>query len=319
MGLSAFYGPAKSDEEAFALLDRAIELGCTFWDTSDLYGGSEDMLKRYFEKTGNRDKIFLATKFGFAGFDENRVPTIRGDPEYVHQACERSLQRLGVSHIDLYYQHRVDLSVPIEVTVKAMAELVKAGKVRHIGLSECSAATLRRAHAVHPIAAVQVEYSPFAMDIEYPTVKLLDTCKELGVALVAYSPLGRGMLTGKYHSRDQFDPDDFRLLSPRFSAENFHKNLELVHTLGEIASKKKVTPGQLTLAWLLAQGEEIIPIPGTTRIAALEENLDALHVKLSDEENAEIRASIEAAEVAGGRYAESIMNIMLADAPPLQG
>ena len=231
-------------------------------------------------------------------------------------ACDKSLKRLGVSTIDLYYCHRLSGKVPIEDMVKAMAELVKEGKVKYLGLSECSSESLRRAHKVHPISAVQIEYSPFTMDIEDPQIKLMETCKELGVAIVAYSPLGRGFVTGQYKSPDDFEDGDFRKMSPRFSKDNFPKNLKLVDQLAAIAKKKGCTTGQMTLAWLLAQDPLVIPIPGTKKIKYLEENLGALDVKLTSDENTEIRKAIEAAEVHGSRYPEAMMGILFGDTPP---
>jgi len=238
-------------------------------------------------------------------------------PEYVKEACAKSLQRLGVDHVDLYYCHRVDRKTPIEKTVEAMVELKKAGKIHYLGLSEVSSETLRRACKVHHIDAVQVEYSPFAIDIENPSINLLKTCRELGVAIVAYSPLGRGFVTGQYKSPDDFEEGDFRKFAPRFSKENFPKNLKLVDGLVEIAKKKGCTPGQLTLAWLLAQGDDIIPIPGTKKIKYLEENLGALDVKLTREEEKEIRDLVEKAEVHGARYPETMLDTLFADTPPL--
>jgi len=317
MGFSSFYNSKNADTEAFyKILDRAADLGCTFWDTSDAYGNNEDVLGTWLARSGRRDEIFLATKFAIYT-DEDGTRKIRGDPEHVRAACERSLKRLGVSHIDLYYQHRADQNIPIEITVRAMAELVKEGKVRYLGLSECSAATLRRAHAVHPISAVQVEYSPFTLDIE--KVGVLDTCRELGVAVVAYSPLGRGLLTGKIRTREDLSEHDYRLrAAPRFSEENFPKNLVLVDRLGQIAKRKGVTIGQLTLAWIMAQDELIIPIPGTTKVPYLEENVGSLNVELSHEEEAELRRDVDAAEVSGDRYPVDNMPFLLADTPELK-
>jgi aryl-alcohol dehydrogenase-like predicted oxidoreductase len=237
---------------------------------------------------------------------------IRGDKEYVQQACEASLKRLGTEYIDLYYQHRVDLKTPIEETVSAMASLVKQSKVRHLGLSECSAATLRRANKVHPISAYEVEYSLFTLDIEYPQVGLKKTCEELDIAIVAYSPLGRGMLTGRYKSRDDFEPSDGRLVLPRFSEENFPKNLELVRKIDEIAKEKGCTSGQLTLAWLLAQGPSVIPIFGTTKVKNLKDNVGALKVTLTPNEIQEIRVISETADL-GQRYPEYMMGEIFAD------
>ena len=225
-----------------------------------LDGDSEDLIGKWLQRTGKRDEIVIATKFGVT-FDKDRKPLIRSDPEYIKEACAKSLKRLGVDKIDLYYCHRVDRKTPIERTVQAMAELKAEGKIGAIGLSEVSAATLRRAHKVHPIAAVQVEYSPFALDIESPEIDILETCRELGIAIVAYSPLGRGFLTGQLKSVDDFEDGDFRKHAPRYSKENFGKNLELVHGLEARATSKSCSPGQLSLAWLLAQGEDVIPIP----------------------------------------------------------
>lgn len=234
-------------------LRRHTLIACTDAD-------SEDLIGKWFKRTGKRNDIFLATKFGVV-YGPSGEPNIRSDAEYVKQACAKSLQRLGVDSIDLYYCHRVDRKTPIEETVQAMAELKKEGKIRALGLSEVSAATVRRAHKVHPISAIQVEYSPFALDIEHPDINLRNTCRELGIAIVAYSPLGRGFLTGQYKSPDDFEDSDFRKYAPRYSKENFPKNLELVKALERRAEAKHCTPGQLSLAWLLAQGDDIIPIP----------------------------------------------------------
>ncbi|EGR45487.1 uncharacterized protein TRIREDRAFT_68336 [Trichoderma reesei QM6a] len=317
MGLSVSYGPAGSDEERFKVLDRAYELGSTFWDSADVYGDNEDLIGKWFKRTGKRDGIFLATKCG-GYLDSSGGFSVRSDPEYVRQACEKSLQRLGVSHIDLFYLHRLDRKTPIELTIKALAELKEQGKIRHLGLSEVSAATLRRAHAVHPITAIQVEYSPFSVDIEKPEIGLLKTARELGVAIVAYSPLGRGMLTGQIKSPDDFAEDDFRRTLPRFSKENFGKNLALADKIGSIAASKGVTPGQLTLAWLLAQGDDIFPIPGTKKIKYLEENLGAVNVTLTKKEEEEIRKAIDETEVTGGRYSDAMAGQLFADTPELE-
>jgi len=315
MGLSAFYGTIESDEERFKVLDRAYELGETNWDSADVYGDSEDLLGKWFKRTGRRDEIFLATKFGNVTLPDGSR-SVRAEPEYVKWACAKSLSRLGIDTIDLYYCHRLDPKVPVEITVQAMAELKKEGKIRYLGLSECSAESLRRAHAVHPIAAVQVEYSPFSMEIESPQYNLLKTCRELGVATVAYSPLGRGFLTGQFRSNKSFEPQDFRRYAPRFSDENFPKNLVLVDKIQALAKKKGCTPGQLTLAWLMRQGDDIIPIPGTKKIKYLEENLGALAVKLTEEEDKEVRDAVETAEVVGERYPPTFVQL-LADTPPL--
>ncbi|CAK7243620.1 MAG: hypothetical protein STHCBS139747_005146 [Sporothrix thermara] len=311
MGLSVFYGKVPSDEVRFKFLDHVYESGQRFWDTADMYGDNEDLLGKWFKlHPGRREEIFLATKFG-----NTPEYTIRSDPEYVHQACAKSLRRLGVDHIDLYYVHRVDRKTPIEDTMAALVELKKQGKIRYIGLSEVSADSLRRAHAVHPVTAFQIEYSPFCLDIESPQIALKTACEELGIAIVAYSPLGRGLLTGQVTSRDQFDEGDFRLLAPRFSEENFPKNLQLVHDLKVIADKKNITTGQLSLAWLLCQGKYVVPIPGTKREKYYDENMGALDVTLSDDEVAAIRKAIEAVEVIGERYPAAFIHSVFGDTP----
>lgn len=259
--------------------------------------------------------MFLATKFANV-FLPDGTRTIRGDAAYVRESIEKSLKRLGLDSVDLYYVHRIDKNVPIEETMGVLKELVEAGKIKYIGLSECSSDTLRRACAVHPVAAVQIEYSPFSLDIEREDIGLLKTCRELGVAIVCYSPLGRGMLTGQLKSPDDFEANDFRRMSPRFSKENFPKNLELVQRLAEIAKRKNCTPGQLTLAWILAQGDDFILIPGTTKIKNLEENVAAINVKLSPEEIQEIRTACENADVRGGRYPEAFSSALFADSAP---
>ncbi|KAL8737495.1 MAG: hypothetical protein Q9181_001625 [Wetmoreana brouardii] len=317
MGLSAFYGAPAPDEERFKLLDRAYELGETFWDSADIYLDSEDLIGKWFKRTNLRSSIFLATKFAYH-VKPDGTREIRTDPAHVKEACAKSLHRLGTSYIDLYYCHRVDGKTPIEHTVQAMAELKEEGKIKYLGLSEISSETLRRAEKVCHIDAVQIEYSPFTMDIEDPAIGLLDTCRELGVAVVAYSPLGRGMLTGTIKSPADFEENDFRKHAPRFSEENFPKNLQLVDKLTEVATKKGCTTGQLTLAWLMRQGEEIIPIPGTKKIKYLEENVGALEVKLSDEENREIRQAVQGAEVHGIRYPPAMAGSLFADTPPLE-
>lgn len=313
MGLSAFYGKPDSDEERFKLLDRAFELGLTNWDSADIYGDSESLLGKWFARTNNRSHIFLATKFANKYDPAGGKREIDSSPEYCKIACERSLEKLGVECIDLFYCHRVDQKTPIEKTIQAMVELKEAGKIKYLGLSEVSSSTLRRAHAIHPISAVQIEYSPFTLDIERPDIDLLRTARELGVAIVAYSPLGRGFMTGKYRSPDDFEDGDFRKFLPRYSEENFPQNLKLVDSISSLASRKGCTPGQLTLAWLLAQGDDIIPIPGTRRIKYLEENWGALKVKLSKEEVEEIRTAVEGAEVAGDRYPEAMKATLFAD------
>lgn len=292
------------------MLSRAWELGCTFWDSSDAYGDNEDLLGKWFaQHPSRRADIVLATKFGILYNPTTQSISIDSSPARCRQQCERSLQRLGVPCIDLYYVHRVDGRTPIEHTMRELVALHREGKIKHIGLSECSAATLRRAHAVHPIAAVQVEYNPWDLDIETEAAgtNLLATCRELGVATVAYSPLGRGMLTGQFRSPADFAEDDFRRVMERWNGENFGKNLELVDAFVAIAAEKEkkkgspVTPGQLALAWVLKQGEDVVPIPGTKRIKYLEENLGALKVELTDEEEKLIREKVDAAAVVGKR------------------
>ncbi|KAK9345823.1 NADP-dependent oxidoreductase domain-containing protein [Lipomyces starkeyi] len=314
MGISAFYEPHLTDEQAFPLFDKLLELGCTFWDTARIYGDNEEILGRYFAKTGNRSKVFLCTKVGYkAPVVGGGIPSPSGEPEFIRNSCEQSLKRLGVETIDLYYQHRIDTTIPIEITIAGFAELVKEGKIRHIGLSECSAETLRRAYKIHPIAAVQIEHSPFSLDAE--TNGVIDACKELGVAVVAYSPLSRGFLTGAYTSPEDFEPNDVRRRLPRFQAENFPANLELVNKLKAIADKKGVTTGQISLAWLMAQGS--IPIPGSTKLARIEENAASVDVKLTEEELKTIREYVDAANIVGGRYPPVVGNLY-ADTPALE-
>ncbi|KAL0073651.1 aldo/keto reductase [Phycomyces blakesleeanus] len=303
MGMSEFYGPT-NDEENIKTLERSIEIG--YLHKHNIYLFIETYLCSHNERLlsgvlkTQRDKVFLATKFGFIRTEDGTMTGISGKPEYVREAFNKSQERLGVDVVDLYYQHRVDPNTPIEDTVKAMAELVKEGRVRFIGLSECSAETLRRAHKVHPIAAVQIEYSPWSLDIE--TNGLLDAARELGVSIVAYSPLGRGFLTGAYKSVDDLDVADVRRYMPRFYPENFGKNLELVDGITALATKKGVTPSQYVLAWILAQGPEFIVIPGTRRVKYLEENVKAADIVLSKEEVAEMRRLIDKADTAGPRY-----------------
>jgi len=298
-----------------ALLDYIYESGETHWDSADVYGDSEDLLAKWFKKTGKRNEIFLATKFAnWVAPDGSRK--VRNDPDYIREACDKSLRRLGTDVIDLYYCHRVDANIPIEQTVGVMAELKKAGKVKYLGLSECSADTLRRACKVEHIDAVQIEYSPFTMDIEDPQIGLLAACRELGVATIAYSPLGRGFLTGSIKSPDDFEEGDFRTYAPRFSKENFHKNLELVDTLKKLADAKGCTTGQLVLAFLMAQGDDIIPIPGTTKEKNFDENMASLKVKISKEDNEKIRKAIDSAEVHGGRYPEAFSKALFVNTVP---
>ena len=304
MGMSEFYG-ARDDAESAATIHRALELGITLLDTADVYGYGDNELLVGKTIRGLRDKSFLATKFGIVRSKTD--PTVRGvngRPDYVRACCDASLKRLGVEVVDLYYQHRVDPSVPIEETVGAMAELVKAGKVRYLGLSEASASTIRRAHKVHPIAALQTEYSLWTRD---PEDDILSTTRELGIAFVAYSPLGRGFLTGQIKRFEDFAPDDYRRSSPRFQGENFQKNLDLVARVEAIAKEKKCTPGQLALAWLLAQGDDILAIPGTKRRKYLEENAGALGVSLTKDELLRIDEAAPHGVAAGLRYPEHMM------------
>ena len=306
MGMTDFYTTGSDTREAVATLHRALELGINLLDTADIYGphSNEQLIGEAIR--GKRDQVFLASKFGIVRDPANPAfRGINGRPDYIHQAIDGSLKRLGVETLDLYYQHRMDPNVPIEETVGAMAELVRAGKVRYLGLSEASAATLERAHKVHPISALQSEYSLWSRDQEGNGC--LEACRRLGVAFVPYSPLGRGFLTGALKSADDFANDDFRRFSPRFQGENFGKNLLLVEQVQTLAAEKGVTAGQLALAWVLAQGDHLIPIPGTKQRKYLEENVDALEVKLSASELAALQAIFPASAVAGLRYAEATM------------
>ena len=304
MGMSEFYG-ATDETESLATLDRALELGIDFFDTSDAYGPykNEQLLGKAFRT--RRDEVIIATKFAIRRDPSDPTKrSIDGRPEYVREACDASLGRLGVERIDLYYQHRVDTSVPIEDTVGAMAELVQAGKVQYIGLSEAAPETIRRAHAVHPISALQTEYSLWSRD---PEDEILATVRELGIGFVAYSPLGRGFLTGQIKSFDDLAADDYRRYSPRFKGENFAKNLELVERVNEIARQMSVTPGQLALAWVLAQGDDIVPIPGTKRRTYLEENAAASELELSAADLARLDELSPKGIAAGDRYPEEMM------------
>ncbi len=299
MGMSEFYGNS-DDAESIAVIHRALDLGCNFLDTADMYGPftNERLVGRAI--AGRRDEVVVATKFGNERRQDGSWVGINGRPDYVRAACDASLQRLAVDHVDLYYQHRVDNLVPIEETVGAMAELVSAGKVRHLGLSEASAATVRRANEVHPISALQSEYSLWARDVE---AEVLPTIRELGIGFVAYSPLGRGFLTGAYRSPADLPEGDTRVQRfPRFREANFDRNLALVEHVRDLAGRKHCTPGQLALAWVLAQGDDVVPIPGTKRLRYLEENLASVDVALDDEDLAWIDAHI--GEAAGDRYAD---------------
>jgi len=299
--MSEFYGTA-DEGEAIATIHRALDLGVTFLDTADMYGPftNEKLVGRAI--AGRRSEVVLATKFGNERREDGSWIGINGKPEYVHKACDASLQRLGVDHIDLYYQHRVDLDTPIEETVGAMKELVEAGKVRHLGLSEAGADTIRRAVAVHPIAALQSEYSLWTRD---PEEGILETTRELGIGFVAYSPLGRGFLTGAIKDRSNLDENDSRRgRFPRFNDENFDRNVELVAKVEEIAAEKGVTAGQLALAWVLAQGDDIVPIPGTKRVARLEENAAAADLELTEDDLGRLAEAFPQGVAAGDRYAD---------------
>jgi aryl-alcohol dehydrogenase-like predicted oxidoreductase len=307
MGMSAYYS-GRDDEESVATIHRALDLGVTLLDTSDAYGPhtNEELVGRAI--ADRRDEVVLATKFGIQlRADDPAYRGVRGDPEYVKEACDGSLRRLGVDHIDLYYQHRVDPNVPIEETVGAMAELVQAGKVRHLGLSEAGADTIRRAHAVHPIAAVQTEWSLWTRDIE---AEIAPACAELGIGIVAYSPLGRGFLTGKVNAAELPDDDFRRSGQPRFSGDNLDRNMAMVRALDEVAAERGVTAGQLALAWVQHRGEHVVPIPGTKRRTYLEQNVAAADLELSAEDLAALEAAVPADAVAGDRYTENMMKLL---------
>ena len=301
MGMSAWYG-ATDESESIATIHRALELGIFFLDTADIYGAQPGENEALVGKAiaDRRDQVVLATKFGNVFEDGKR--SINGRPEYVHAAIDRSLARLGLDHVDLYYQHRVDKTVPIEETVGAMKELVDAGKVRHIGLSEASPETIRRAHAVHPLTALQSEYSLWAREPEDNEV--LETVRELGIGFVAYSPLGRGFLTGAFTSPDDFDDGDFRKYQPRFQGENFARNFDLVERVQEIAAEKGCTPAQLALAWVLSRGDDVVPIPGTKRRTYLEDNAGASEIELDGDDLARIEDAFPKHAAAGDRYAD---------------
>lgn len=298
MGMSDFYGKA-NEQDAIEVIHKAIDMGCTFLDTADMYGPftNEELVGKAI--ADRRDKVVLATKFGNERRADGSWVGVNGKPEYVKKACEASLQRLGVDHIDLYYQHRVDTTVPIEETIQAVAELVKEGKVRYIGMSEAASETIRRAHKIHPITALQTEYSLWTRD---PEDEILPTVRELGIGFVAYSPLGRGFLTGQFKKPEDIPEGDFRRKNPRFQGDNFYKNLELVNKVKELADKKGCTPSQLALAWVMAQSENIVPIPGTKRLKYLEENLAAANLSLTKDELRQLDAIAPKGAAHGDRY-----------------
>lgn len=305
MGMSDFYGP-RDDRESLGTLEKALELGIDFFDTADIYGPftNEQLLGTFLK--GKRERVVLATKFGNQRTPEGKFLRVNGEPSYVFQCCDASLKRLGIDIIDLYYQHRVDPTVPIEETVGAMAQLVNQGKVRYLGLSEAGPETIRRAHQVHPISALQTEYSLWSRE---PEREVLKTIRELGIGFVPYSPLGRGFLTGAFQKLDDLTADDWRRKNPRFLPENFEKNLALAKKVQEIAAEKKVTPAQLALAWVIAQGEDVVPIPGTRKIPRLEENVGALNIKLTEMDLKRLNEAFPLDAAAGQRYPDmSLVN-----------
>ncbi|KAL3429602.1 NADP-dependent oxidoreductase domain-containing protein [Aspergillus tetrazonus] len=325
--LSGFYGPAGSLESRLSLLDNAYSAGLRFWDLADIYGDAEDLVSEWVKRSdpAKRDDVFIATKFGLQR-QADGMHRFRSDPEYVKEACERSLKRLGVNTIDLYYCHRVDGVTPVERTVEAMVDLKKQGKIRHLGLSDVSASTLRRAHAVHPIAALQVEYSLFTLNIESSESDVLQTARELGVTVIAFSPIGRGILSGQFTSHTSIPEGDLRRMYPKYAESNFPAILKLVKGLESVASahsqraERSVKPAQIALAWLLAQGNDVIPIPGTKSVARIAENAAAAAIELTEGELEGIRALAEEAAmgISGTRYPAAVMATMCADTPPLE-
>ncbi|ETW78095.1 hypothetical protein HETIRDRAFT_388181 [Heterobasidion irregulare TC 32-1] len=315
MGLSVGYGETGSIEDRLELLDAVYARGCKFWDTSDAYEDNEELIGKWFAKTGKRKEIFLATKFGLA--DKTRFPN--GDPDYVKVAFEDSLKKLQTDYVDLYYLHRGDPKVPIEKTIAAMAELVKEGKVKAIGVSEISASALRRAHAIHPIAALQVEYSPLCLDVEFEKLNLFATAKELGIAIVAYSPLGRGLLTGSFRKAEDVPEGHYAKYIPRFNADNFPKIVKLADEFAEIGKKHKASSGQVVLAWLLAQGDNVFVIPGTKKVKYLEDNLGAAKVTLTKDEVKQLRTLAEEIHktAPGERYPGEFNDLSFIDTPAL--
>jgi aryl-alcohol dehydrogenase-like predicted oxidoreductase len=306
MGMSEFYGP-QQEEESISTIHRALDLGINFLDTADVYGRGANEKLLGVALQGRRDRALLATKFGNMRDADGRFIGINGRPEYVRQACDASLRRLQIETIDLYYQHRVDRTVPIEETVGAMSRLVEEGKVRYLGLSEAAPATIRRAHSTHPISALQTEYSLWSRD---PEEQILPVCKELGITFVAYSPLGRGFLTGRFGRFEDLAPDDWRRHSPRFQGENFERNLELVRRVEQIAAKKGCKPSQLALAWVMAQSEGVVPIPGTANRPHLEENVAALEISLNPDDLAQINEAAPQGAASGDRYVEAGMKVV---------
>ncbi|XP_058201564.1 probable aldo-keto reductase 2 [Rhododendron vialii] len=313
MGMSSFYGPPKPDEDMIKLIHHAIDSGVTFLDTSDIYGPhTNEVLLGKALKGGVREKVELATKFGISFADGKRE--VRGDPAYVRAACEASLKRLDIDCIDLYYQHRIDIRVPIEITMGELKKLVEEGKIKYIGLSEASPATIRRAHAVHPITAIQLEWSLWSRDVEE---EIVPTCRELGIGIVAYSPLGRGFFSSGPKMSENLATDDFRKTLPRFQPENLEHNKTMFERVNEMAAKKGCTPGQLALAWVHHQGNDVCPIPGTTKVENFNQNVGALSVKLTPEDMAELESIASADAVKGDRYESSISTWMNSDTPPL--